>query len=208
MAIIHRVRAVSTGWTGGPGLNTFYFREGAGTVADAAVAQLGADRVRSAFAQLTGTYPNGHQVLVDPVVDAINDTTGILVQSFGVTPPAAVPGIGGPGYGPLASMLLATLRTSGVVAGRRVAGRAFLGPVLNSVEANGTPTPGQLTALNAFGTEMLNAGPTGPALVVWSRPVVATVPPALPVTPRAGSSWAVTSITAKDFFAVLRSRRD
>ena len=208
MAIIHRVRAVSTGWTGGPGLNTFYFREGAGTVADAAVAQLGADRVRAAFVEMQGIYPNGHSIVVDPVVDALEDTTGTLVNSFGVTPPAAVPGIGGPGYGPLPSMLLASLITSGVVAGSRVAGRAYLGPILNSVEGNGTPTAGQLAAVTAFGVAMRNAGPTGPALVVWSRPFPGQVAPLTPKPARLGSSHAVTAITARDFFAVLRSRRD
>ena len=208
MAIIHRVRAVSQGWAGGPGLTTCYFREGGGSVADAAVAQLGADRVRAAFQTMVGSFPNGHTVTVDPSVDAINDTNGDLVASFGVTPPAPTVGLSGAGYQVIAAMLLVSYRTNGVVNGHRVAGRTFLGPVDGEQDTNGTPNAQQLARAAQFGAALLDKGLTGPDLVIWARPFAGrtTPPPVLPS--RLGSSHVVTSIGVRDFYAVLRSRRD
>lgn len=208
MSIIHRVRAISTGWSGGPGLNTFYFKEGAGTVADAAVAQLGADRVRAVCAAMAPIFPNAHTFRIDPVVDAIEDTTGTLVTSFGVTPPATVVGTGGGSYGPLPAMFLMSLRTAGVVAGRRVFGRAFVGPVVVGNDADGSPLAASLSYVAAGGAALLAAGPTGPAAVIWSRPFSGTAAP-LPVRPaRAGSSYSITDVVVNDKHSVLRSRRD
>lgn len=208
MAIIHRVRCVSTGWLGGPGLNTFYFREGGGTVADAAVAQLGVDRVRAVFAALAGNHPNVHQFRVSPEVDAINDVTGTLVQSFGVTAPAVVNGAGGGSYGPIPAMFVLSLKTAGVVAGRRVAGRAFFGPNVIYNDTDGSPAAASLSAVTAAAGALLDKGISGPDVVVWSRPQEASVAPAPVRAARAGSSHIVTSFIVRDKFAVLRSRRD
>lgn len=208
MANIHRVRAVSTGWTGAPGLNTFYFKNAILQTTPEEDAQLGADRVRAAMFELVNTFPQGHICTVDPVVDFINDENGELVESFGVTPPAPTNGIAVSGFQGIALMLLASWRTGGVVQGRRVSGRAFIGPVAEQQDTNGSPNADQRIKLAQFGAAMLDKGISGPDLVVWSRPKYVQPLADPPVLVRAGSSHVVTSMTSSDKYAVLRSRRD
>lgn len=209
MANIYRVRAVSSGWVGAPGLNTFYFREGGGVLpGDNATAVLCAQRVQAAFTAGAQLWPTPWSVQVDPQVDVLNDVNGQLVSSQNGGALLPVGGTGGPNFGPTPTMHLLRLITSTVILGKRLRGRAFLGPTRASVDPDGSP---EVTAMNfarAFGTALLDKGPTGPDVVVWHRPFAGnplSVPPR-PAT--AGSSGAVTSFLVPDKFAVLRSRRD
>lgn len=209
MPNIYRVRAVSVGWTGGPGLNTFYFRQGSGQLAgDAGDAQLCVDRVQAAFTDANELYPTQWSVQVDPVVDYINDETGELVSSYGVTGRIPVVGVGGGGFGPIAAMILLQLRTSEVVNGHRLRGRAFLGPSAVNADPDGSPSPEDLTAALQFATALLDAGVAGPQLVIWHRPRKARPLAVPPVAFRIGASRFVTSFATPEYYAVLRSRRD
>lgn len=208
MTLMARVRAVSSGWPGAPGLNTFYFQQGDGSSFLASDAQLCADRVRAAFLELINTFPIGHVVTVDPVVDVLDPADGELQASYGVDPPAPTSGIAISGFQAIAAMLLASYHTSGIVNGHRVSGRSFIGPVAEQQDTNGTPNADQSAKLTLFGEALLSVGLGGPNLVVWSRPVPAPTPPATTPAARAGSAHVVTSITNRDFYAVLRSRRD
>ena len=209
MSNIYRVRAVSQGWNGGPGLNTFYFRAADGVAApDLPTAQLCADRVRAAFQEGNLMYPVIWTMSVEPNVDVLDDITGALVGSFGVVPPAPVIGGGTAGFGPTPSMLLMRLTTSTIVDNHRLRGRAFIGPITSNVDANGSPDAGNLGEVVAMGNVLLAAGAGGPAVVVWHRPRAARPLAVPPVPSRPGTSGVVTSVSAPDKYSVLRSRRD
>lgn len=208
MTNIMRVRAVSSGWAGGPGLNTFYFISGdAGGAPADTDAQLAHDRVHNAFDAGDLLYPNTWTMTVNPNVDVLTTETGDLVNSFSVTPSAVIPGANSIQFGPIAAMNLLRLNTSTYSDGSRLQGRAFLGPSIKDYDANGTPVAGVLALVQTIGDELLDPGVGGvPKLVVWRRPRAASAGPPV-VTARAGSYGIVTSTAAPDFYAVLRSRR-
>lgn len=209
MTYIMRVRAVSTGWTGGPGLNTVYFIKGDDALMpELADAQLAADRVRAAFFDARTGFPSSWRCSITPAVDVLVTETGALAGSLGVTPPAEVLGDNVAGFGPTPAMVLCKLNTNTFSDGSRLQGRHFLGPTALMIEGNGTPTAALLTEVGQYGTALGNAGPGGvPKVVVWRRPREASAGPPV-VTARAGSFGIVTSYSTQDKFAILRSRRD
>lgn len=189
-------------------MNTFYFAPtpsaGPATGGDATAV---VDRVHAAWAAVTSVYPNGWQVLVNPQVDVLETLNGDLIDSFTVATPTAVLGAAANGYGPTMSMLLLRQHTSAFLGGHRVQGRAFLGPISNYADADGTPMAATEAFLTGFSTALQGAGgPTDPVHVVWSRPRLAKAGPPI-VTARDGGWAGVTSYSVPDRFAVLRSRR-
>lgn len=207
MPMVYRVRAASTGWSGGPGLNTFYFAP-SGFIEDAtqADADLCAARVRNSFASCTLIYPPTTVINVDESVDVLETETGELINNFIAPAQANVVGGGLAGYNATAVMLLARINTATIMDGHRVKGRAFLGPVSNGVDADGTPQVGLLNQVTAFGNSLMDVGVgNGPALCVWHRPRPASAEH--PVARIGGRATAV-GVSAVDKYAVLRSRRD
>lgn len=209
MTSLYRVRAVSTGWTGAPGLNTFYFGEpDVSFDLDADSAANCVERVRTAFVDGANIYSTAWSVQVQPEVDVIEDTTGALVESFITATPAPVVGGNATGFGPLPAMMLLRLRTETIHDGSRIVGRAFLGPLGKGNDTNGSPDAGAVPLCVAMGEALLDAGIAGnPILKVWRRPREARTEPT-PLAARAGTSAFVTQIVVPDKFAVLRSRRD
>jgi hypothetical protein len=214
MAIIalYRVRVVSSGWLGGPGVNTFYFQpNNDGNTVSAEGAQSCVDRVHSAFVAMANIFSSSTTFTVSPDVDVLQDETGTLSTTFSVTPPAAVVGASPAGYAPLPAMLLMRLRTSTVNDGSTISGRAFLGPVGQGNDLNGTPADSARTLVLAGGAALFVGGvDADPRLAVWRRPRDADATRKTPSarTARVGLGAAVTSITAPDKFGVLTSRRD
>lgn len=204
---LYRVRAASSGWLGGPGLNTFYFVAGLvnpdGAASDALLC---ANRVRTAFFDGLIAFPSVWTMTVSPTVDVIDAPTGALVNSFSVAPPATLVGTGLNSFHATALCMLLQLRTTSVIDGSRVMGRAFIGPHSAGNDPDGTPQAGLLTAARAIGTALMDPG-GGPNLAVWHRPRKAAAGPPI-VTARAGAHALVTSTTVPDKWAVLRSRRD
>lgn len=208
---MYRVRFVSTGWTGGPGLNTFYFENSLNpSTSSSDQAATCVELVRAGFFGISGLYPPTWTGAVTQEVDMIDPTTGMLTSTYSVPPVAAVVGTGSAGFAPLAVGLCPALVTNSIVGGQRIRGRAFLSPIAGGGEANGTPSAAQLGwAAQIVG--MLIGGTGGPPrLVVWHRPrkaraATATLP-ALAAAP--GSQHYVASVSVKDTFSVLRSRRD
>lgn len=211
MALLMRVRAASTGWTGGPGLNTFYFGEESSTdpgTPSPDGALLCVNRVRDAWAVGKGIYPTSWSMAISPVVDVLQDTDGELVDSFSVTAPATIVGTSGSGYLPPSTCVLLQLRTLTFADGRKILGRTFMGPVSATIDADGSPNAAALAVGVNTGAALLDIGVTaGPGLRVWRRPRAARTLPT-PLSARDGSSALVTSITVPDKYAVLRSRRD
>lgn len=209
MSQLFRVRAASQGWTGGPGLNTFYFEKA--PLDDEDQATLCSARVRTAMFDGRSLFPTSWTCQVNGQVDVIEDTDGELVDGFALAQPELVTGTSVSGYGPTPLMFLLQLRTSDFSDGTNVRGRAFIGPCIVQSDADGTPSSGGIGAVQDIGDALLDVGnPGNPRLRVWRRPRAARAAggglPAL--EQRDGSSHEVTSTTVPNKWSVLRSRRD
>lgn len=194
---IVRVRTVFTGWPGAPGLMTHFFaRIGSW---DAGAAEQASTRVKDALLPLRSEFPSGLTYKIEGIVDEIEQSNGNLLNSFSV-PSVTNTGIGSAEQAPHALQVCVSWATDGVVAGRRVRGRTFIGPLAASiVDGDGTPKAGLITKAIAFGDAMRDAGLSDVRHVIWHRPSPGGSD---------GSHHDVTDHTVRDVFAVLRSRRD
>lgn len=197
MTSLIRVRAVGTGWAGGPGLMTFYF-SGSTTPTGSEALEASA-RVRSALNGCITVIPAGVTWQVSGACDVLDDATGALVGSLSNTDPAVVTGTGTTGLQPPASAALIRFTTSAVINGRRLQGRRFFSPLPgSSLATTGLLTSAAQSSLTA-GFGLLVVQITTPITHrVWHRPG--------PLGP--GSSSASTGNSTPTKLAVLRSRRD
>jgi hypothetical protein len=132
-------------------------------------------------------------------VAIIDDLGGDLVGNLSATPVASSAGTGGTSSGARAAMILARLRSGTVLDGRLVRGRWYLGPMIPAaVGTTGAISAGTITAVNGAGVSLLAPGATTSALAIWHRPKDGT----------GGAAVFVSSISAWEEVAVLRSRRD
>lgn len=193
-----RVRAVSQGWTGGPGLSTFYFKDD--IAENSARAGDAVGRVRSYFDTIKSCYDGTWTCQVSGDVDVVDPATGAVTNTLSVTPPAVVNGSeSGGGYLTTSSAICTSWQTSTFIAGRRLRGRTFNGPThRNTGELNGSPVAAYLTILGTAAAALRNNGASTLAMVIWHRPVGGG----------GGSVGLVDGSSVKDKFAVLRSRRD
>lgn len=205
MAVMLRVRAIGTGWTGAPGLLTTYWIPGTvgGSTADATDVVA---RVRACLFAARSSAMNTVVWNVDPTCDAIDAADGSLTGSYTGTLPASVVGSGtGELYAP-GTALLVRAHTNGVIRGRKVQGRTFWGPTTEASVTAGAPDSGAVATVNGAWTGLLSAGSTASAVCVWSRPLRAVAPPHAIIAP--GGAVLVTGYTVAGFMATIRSRRD
>lgn len=204
-ANVYRVRVATVGWGGAPGLNTFYFNIDPGDeLGNIAFAEDCAARVRAYMFGLILIFPGTWIATVNPEVDVINTDNGDLMTSYVVNPGAQVAGAAPVGFGPQAAMVCANLLTSGVVDGRRVRGRVFLGPLQRTGDIDGTPDAATVNLVRNGLLTLLGGTLDHPSLAVWSRRRGASLahPAGL-----GGSAHQVMNVTVKDTYAVLTSRR-
>lgn len=192
-----RVRVALSGWSGGPGLSTFYFLT---PLEDNAAAVRVVAYVQSFY------DPNGRGFFYDSVrinvsgdVDVITAASGQITNTHSVAPPPQIAGFGG---GQATSPAIAgnlRLSTGQFLAGRRLRGRMFLSPLPTAlVETDGTATVAFSTlADNAVLALQVSMDP-GDTWVVWHRPVAGA----------GGTAAPITSTSLADKLAVLTSRRD
>jgi hypothetical protein len=186
MASIQRVRAHWTGFSGAPGLSTFYVTNGNSFLPD----------LRTFFNSIAGLLPSNVTISFDPFGDIINDSTGALTGAWAAgSTPATVTGSSGSVY-IAPSGLVVNWQTGAIVAGRRLRGKTFLVPGPNG-SADGTPTTANLATLSTAATTLFAS--TG-GMLVWHRPN--------PVGSSTGVSSVVTAAQVPDKFVILRSRRD
>lgn len=192
-----RVRVVSTGWSGSPGLSTWYFSPTAETVADANSVTAS---VRAFYVYAAEYLPAGVGWQVASEVDVVNPATGAVTDTLVATDAlASVPGTKSASIVPPSVVAVLSLLTDTFIAGRRIRGRSFLGP-LSQVETL-TAAGGLGDAAKAryvTGVENLIATGGDPTIVVWHRPKGGSGGEACPVV---GCSVATK-------LGVLRSRRD
>jgi len=193
-----RVRTVLTGWTGGPGLQTFYFSPISALPSQAEINDVAA-RVRAFWSAAAFFLASPVLVNVNPAVDFIDPSTGLLTGSGAATPaPGPVSGTAvGEFYAPGMCANL-TFETGVTQSGRRVRGRSYIGPTTEGVVAVGQLTVGSTVPLVTAVGPMLVAGATPSKLLVWSRPKPG----------RPGGAFSVTSAFVPLKLAHLKSRRD
>lgn len=193
---MQRARGTLTGFSGAPGLVTMYGQALGGE--NSTTAQVLMDRLSTAINHVVSTFPTAYTFTPDTSVDTLNPVTGALTGSSSVSSTTRT---GGASQGYLATMAMVcvTWKTSAFIAGRRLVGRTFFGPVSTEfIDADGTPGSGLLTAAGLTGADWINAGATGVDPVVWHRPVGGS----------GGSCATIDSYSVRDKYAVLRSRRD
>lgn len=211
---LFRVRVNLTGFSGAPGLSTYY-AIATGVADQAQSAENWANRVAQFWASLVGPdsintmFTDRFTASIEQVVDVIEETTGnLLAQHAVTTTPTSATGQTAGGQAPNATNLLLKLNTDGIVNNRPVRGRIFIGPTKEEADLDGTPTTTLTSKLNSAAAAELIATPdpalNQPFFAVWSRPFDGS--PTVPA--RQGSEHQVTFTTVPDFWAIQRSRRD
>jgi hypothetical protein len=198
--VMLRHRWTWTGFTGAPGVSTFY--------ALGTNAQVFVDGIKT-FLQIgiangaLGSLPTGVKIVPDTFVDKIDETDGSLDSAVGITSPGDVVGATSGGFGsPMG--LCVTWGTGALVTGpagrpRRLRGRTFLVPLSGSdFDTNGTFSDTKITGIRTAANTYL-AGAWNPC--VWSRPF----PNAAAAN---GQAAAILNASIKDKAAILTSRRD
>lgn len=197
MASMLRVRVTGFGWVGGSGLNTFYFDPI--STPDASDAQDVYDRVHGFFNASKAVFENDTSWAVDSEVSEIDPATGSLIGSFTVgTPASSVVGTGTDGLAGTATMAVLAYSTNTFVAGRRVLGRAFLGPLNKGAIVNGQVSSGVQSIVDGAAPDLSDTSGGSSVQCVWHRPVGGT----------GGSLATITGWTTRSKVGVLRSRRD
>jgi len=204
-----RLRASSTGYTGAPGLYTFYFTTPTEEPGDAVLASV---RVRALLVELAKAMTTSTVLTLLPQVDLMDPATGDVTGSFIISGAAIVPvpGTGGSQGLPPQAALLIQWRSSEFEAGRRLTGRTFVSPLVTTTAlatADSVPAPGIRTTLQTAVTAYLDNGGGSVDAVVWRRPRPARTLPT-PQSARPGRTAVLTSATIGTKFATLNSRRD
>jgi hypothetical protein len=189
----------SSGWTGGPGLSTFYFAAASLGAEGQPEATEAAARVQAYITSVRTVVAAGVLMNVQQQVDQIDPATGNLVGGFTTPLGSGQTGSGSASFAPTGSAVLGQLLTAVVIDGRRVRGRTFMPPTgASQLLGTGDPSNGTrstlTTALGLLGTTIV----TPLTNVVWHRPRGGS----------GGSQVAVNGYAAWSKMAVLRSRRD
>jgi hypothetical protein len=197
---IGRIKVVTTGWIGGPGLSQLYFTGAtAGTVTNADAVNAAA-AVRAFYFALVAWNANGWTATVQPVVQVIEATTGALIREEAITAPALVTGTGGASWGSTSSGVVASWHTSSVFGRHLLRGRTFLTPLYaSSINTSGQITAAVVTGVQAAGATLVASAAAN--MVVWHRPH--------PLSSSANGGYGdMTACSVSAVEGILRSRRD
>lgn len=200
MVEMAKVQINWSGFAGSPGYTNLYFREGDFGDVDQGIVDGVVGKTDTWCSSLASRIPTGASIQVQPMVEIVESTTGVLQRFMTATTAPTLRAGSSAGNYSAASGACVNWYTNGVRNGRRIRGRTFIVPLGGaSLDTNGTINDTQLTGLRTATTGLIAPSTTGD-LGVWSRP---SLPGA------ADGQWhAVTSYTIPDKVAVLRSRRD
>lgn len=198
MAVILNTRATIAGFGfSTPGITQLWWspQTAGGSTADATDCLA---RFRAFWQAIVAQVYAGTTFTFDPTCIAVEATTGVLTGAFAGTTPAVVTGTAAGDCLPRQTQGLLRMGTSTVINGRRVRGRLFIPNPAEGANVLGTgPEAAYTTAVTTAGGGLLVAGATTSMPVIWHRPSGAG----------AGASPLVTSFSASDTWALLRSRR-
>lgn len=171
MALIGQIQVVLYGWSGGPGVNTFYLANLAGTD-PASHANDFASQMHACYTALAPHCPGGVNFAVQSVMKVFDVETAALTA---VVPLDDRDPIAGTGNGSAAQESRATqcnvkLLTDRIVGNRVLAGRHFIGPIGgNCLDGQGHITTGFADVVIGAYAGMLDIL-GGTRLAVWSQP--------------------------------------
>lgn len=192
MAALHRMRVALTGFSGGPGVNTFYATDGPTM----------APLLRGFFDDLKVFYPQEFNETVENSGDIFESTTGVHTGIWSTTTQAIVTGTSTNMHAAPAGAL-ARWRTGTFLSGRQLVGRSFLVPLtVVAYNSSGEMDESIRLQIEGFCADLVTAAAGD--LMVWQRPIAAGQPGG----PRGGGFAAVTSASVSTKVAILRSRRD
>ena len=197
---IGRIKIVSSGWIGAPGLSQMYFTGATAGTVSLSDCNAAAAAVRAFYQNLTAYYPSAWTAQVQAVVQIIEATTGALIREQAITPVAVCSGTGLAGFGPTATGPLASWHTSAVFGRKLLRGRTFLGPMGPAAyNTSGQITGTYVTGIQASGAALVSTAAAN--MVVWHRPHPLS-------TSANGGYGAMVACTVSSLEATLRSRRD
>lgn len=198
MTSIHRVRAVWTGFPGGPGVTTLYTLETSGFLTSFYDFLYG---IRSYI-------PNDVSINIEGTGDTIEDTTGALLSAWVEDPPATIDCDNAFGYAAPAGEVVDWV-TSTILDGRRLRGRSFIVPIAaDQFAADGSLDDTKRVIVESLAQAFVDA--QAGSFVIWHRPRAAKAADGSrkAVTARSGGHALVTAAHVPDEACVLRSRRD
>lgn len=199
MPEIGRLRFVSTGYGGAPGLNTFYFFPSGGSTFTATDAANARAAVEAFFTAAKPVLSNNYTVTSDGLCDRIDVSSGAIVGSVNPGTPVAVAGSGGVNYGPLASAACISWITGFQVGRRLLRGRSFISPLANpAFGGDGRLTASAVSTLSSAGNALIAAASAD--LAIWHRPKPLT-------SGNNGQASSAITLKINQNGAVLRSRR-
>lgn len=197
--MVNRVRVVLAGFSGAPGVATFY-----GT--DLATLRDGLTNFWGGLGPV-GIFPSGFTATIETSGDIINSGTGAIEGTW-TAPTIAPSGSGGSAQyaGPAGATV--TWVTNTVADGSRIRGRTFLVPgAASAFQDDGTLIPSIVAGIKTVADAFVAA--TAPTFVVWHRPRLARAATGtLPAqTAHPGSLAPITGSRVPDRVQILRSRR-
>lgn len=206
MANVWRIQAELSGWSGGPGINTFHFT--ADPLENTNANDM-ADMLHTMYTELIAGLIAGVTVNIIPVVRRFDDATGELldVSSLSSRAPIISPAATSSGNLSRATMAKLGFITDVILRNRVLRGGIYFGPI-NEVwltEAGEIHPDTIAQIVDAF--EGLIAPLEGAGLAVWSQPREVIGDDGEPFD-RPGKVGDVKSVLVASQPAVLRSRRD
>lgn len=202
--IVHRVRTVITGVSGGPWYTNFYFGH---TAAGQPAADWGKTRTLAWWDALRVNMVAGAQITVLGEVPAYDAVTGEVIRVYGGQDTTRATQLAGDPLPP-ANQMFVKFSTAEVRRRRLIRGGAFIPRMPEAGSVDGRPDAGLRTAAqNALNALISPPAPDGTGnLCVWARPRDVQVVGATIRLP--GVAALVENASIKTEFAVLRSRRD
>lgn len=183
MANIQRILVVWAGTTGLPGVSVHY-----GTTGGTANADL-----KTFFTSVAGVFPLGLQWTIPGNGDEVDENSGTLSGTWTNSGGGGVVAASGAAQHAAGVGAYVNWNTGSIINGRRLKGRTFLAPLMNSAyDSSGTIVTGNLTTLQNAANTLVTAG----QIRVWHRPGAGV-----------GVSIVPSSATVPDQVTSLRSRR-
>lgn len=198
MTVLTRWRVQWTGFTGAPGVSTWYHDNSMPTDPVAPLAAF-FTAIKSLFSsRVTWSFPTAG--------DDLDDATGTLTGAATALPQASISGVDGGNYS-APSGVMVQWRTATIVHGHRLMGRTFLVPcAASATQSDGTMDDTKRGTLQAAANTLMAA--YAGSLRVWNRPIYKRQPDGSRLLVRSGSSAPIVGTYVPDRISVLRSRRD
>ena len=156
MATIQRIPVLWQGLVGLPGESIFY-----GVNAGTANADL-----KTFFTAIQSVFPAGLTWVIPGSGDTLDGVTGALVGSWSNAGGGGTVSASGAAAYAAGCGTWVVWQTGVVIGGRRLKGKTFLAPLMNSAYTNGVIVAGNVTTMQTAANNLVTAAQT----IVWHRP--------------------------------------